>query len=414
MNNKSTLLNTFLCLLVFSPFICFSQTDKKIPGYYITTSGDTIKGCFPGYKEWGNNPANVTFIGTNDTKTILTANNCKYLSIEGYDSYVSYSGFRLLNPTELQTATTDSSDQIEAISCFLRIIFINYQFQLFELQDAKRTNYFYKYKNEPIQELKYKGYISETSAFVQGDIYKQQLSNVFSAEIADKKIQVNELKYDELSLANFLETIYNTPAAAITSKSADKKKIKYFISGGIAVNSFSVSGDNTLPVVLAKYNTSISPVFIAGAIIPTQRNFGRLSFSPQLNVSSYDHSGTYKTGGPSYYDQTFTFRSSFKASLISYAGYNIVQANTLSWRLAGGLGVSYINNNEAIKKDNRNNGIIIDKLPSLEMSFNLQTSILLANKLMLLVDYSLPTDAANYEYYLGDLTTLYVTAGWAF
>src|SRR6476660_8911382 len=143
--SRCTLANRCLFTATLLFFFCntFSQKNE-FTGYYIKLTGDTVKGVFTNYRQWGNNPDRVSFIQTSTgTELQLTPTNCQSFLIDNNDHYVSYQGPRLTNPIDFNNAQNNTADAFETITTFLRQAAATEKLKLYVYKESSRINLFY-------------------------------------------------------------------------------------------------------------------------------------------------------------------------------------------------------------------------------------------------------------------------------
>lgn len=411
-----------LSLLLTVSCKSFTQ-QKKIEGDYITSSGNTVKGCFPTFKQWDKNPSEVEFITTDNVTVILTPNNCLSFRIADYDSYIAYRGPRMINPIEdSKTETTDSTSQYDSINTFLRVIYQTNDIKIYSLKDKKRTNFFYQ-KGKDIIELEKKQFIRNAgnNKYISSiDRFKDQLKKEFSDQIIAKKLQfdINNLSYSEKKIVKFMDMVNETA----TSKKINKYPTQLFVGAGAALNSFSYKSPYTTDEEnMIDYKSPIKPVLVIGANIYVSRNFGRTFISPRIKLYSYKSSGEVPiTLSPS---AAYTVKSTFGAgpiiTILVNAGYLILKSDHLEWYIsAGPNAIALLNNKEvreeiitagqgpgstAIREDNR-----------FIFSVNAETGITIRKNWTAWLNYQPPIKAFEYTTSSIKFSSLQIGINWTF
>lgn len=260
----------------------FLVLDSSCQDMYVTNSGDTIHGKITNYEEWDRNPQEVTFIDNSGKSITLTPLNCKSFSAGKSDTYVSYSGPRLLNSTDIiNTYGLNSSvDTTENINTFLRLIFHHKEFSLYKYLDTKRTNFFLA-TNGSIKELAYYEYTDDGGNTKTNEAYKiyilNQLNLVNDPDLMNK---INSLVYEESALVKFFVNILRDK-----DYKAEKIRKNYAteILVGIGIQArfgSGVSGDGS-----NARQTALNPLAEIGVRFYGHRNYGKLFFEPSLIVS---------------------------------------------------------------------------------------------------------------------------------
>lgn len=315
-----------ICILFLSGNMCYAQ-KKEVPGYYVSTGTDTIRGTFINYNDWAFNPDQIMFIKTGSAeKTILTPDNCLRLRIEGYDDYVSFAGERLTNPTGFAAAVhdPDSTKQYTPVKTFLRVVFANENFSLLEYNDKLRANYYVQKKNEPVIELLYYQYNDLTGNVVERNLYKSQLQELLVDYIAAKPKMGEALEYvayDDDQLASYFSKVTGTNHRIQRLRS----HTQFFIT--LALNTATVKEENQY----FSLSNSLSPVAGIGFIDYGRRNFGRSFFSVSLKVSHLNSSAFSKK----------VYLKAWMPEVSFSPGYFLIHKKNISWYASlalGGLG----------------------------------------------------------------------------
>ncbi|HMG83927.1 MAG TPA: hypothetical protein VK559_12880 [Ferruginibacter sp.] len=416
---KAISLFTFFLLVALSPIAAIAQSPKNITGYYINSAGGTVRGSFPQYKDWTNNPDKVVFLPSNATEPIsLTTSNCSLFEVDDYDTYIAYAGKRITNPIDLNSSSDqiDSTSQFDTIQIFLRIIFNYDDFKLLMLQRKDRINIFYQKKNEQPIELVYKSYSTSADNFKSITTYKDQLEAMFWDSISEKHLaqNLNTLSYGEGSLANFMKKVYSVPTVKVKKKAM--YKVSYSINIGAAVNFLSTTGKNNYQQTNIKSTSTISPVLTLGMYIPFGRNFGKLGLSPQLSLYSYKNSGSYTL---SINNVTHTLGAQYKTDLLIvpkvYVTYKMIENKNFEWNAGAGIGLAIASGQTQIFSDNSIYYFAdSSKGKDIYPTINFQTGFVLKKKINFLINYSLPTIATDYYNYVGKHSSLQFSIGYEF
>jgi hypothetical protein len=306
------------------------QAQKALAGFYITLRGDTVTGSFPQFKQWKNNPSAVRFETAVKQVIELTPGMCRSFTIPGYDTYETMETNRMTNSTRFSeykfrmlNRQSDTATY-ERINAFFRRVFFSKSLSLYEFSDTKRMNYFLK-TVDGVSELIYRVYYAGNT-MIKDETYKAQLSALFTTNIeanAKLKRKIDQLDYDEDAIVSFLETVYNMDSA---KGKTDSRPTDFFIAGGVSYNTFKVnsSGQLVLPPATIKYNSSVVPVLIVGAIHYIRRNFNRYFITTEIKYTSFDHRG--KTSA----DREWRYKSQIIAPGIG-VGVKWINKETFGW-----------------------------------------------------------------------------------
>jgi hypothetical protein len=267
------------------------MAQKRVPGYYISSKGDTISGSFTEFSEWNFNPSHVKFEGNTNESHVLTVENCKSFAVNGYDQYESIQLSRMTNSIELNgNYEMEGAEAFENIKVFGRIIYNNNGLRLIEFKDKKRENYFYQKDNGAITELVFRVYLSDGKV-VDDKRYLKQLQALFVSHLQkDKKLAqgLPRLQYTEEDLVSFVNQVHNEKVL----KNARKYPSELVLIGGASFNSFKVTPRNVfLTQSTTSYNSVLSPIIGFGIINYSQRNFGKNIYAVQIKNYSFKNKG---------------------------------------------------------------------------------------------------------------------------
>lgn len=397
-----------------------AQRSKTFPGFYITPTGDTVKGVFPNYTQWSKNPVRVAFISSSASLPIaLTPENCLKFSIENYDEYLAFSGQRLENSIDdnqiMRSPQSETFDeQYETISVFVRRVAKTTGCELYMLSDSKRINYFYKLPGQALVELKYQKRYDQNRIF-EFPGYRQQLNRLFYDEVTKRNLTklLEGLPYTEAAMANFFKKLY--PVAKAKNKTRNTAA-GWVLSAGVSINQMKLKGDKSIDKVGRDYSSSFSPLISLGYILPISRNFNRYFIYPQVKVFSYKISGERSNG-------TFLKRSTFQASPVVVGeingGMNVLNKEDLRVFITGGAGMMLLVKNREADQVYTVAGNSLytsakSDLAKATYTLNMSAGVILKNKMMVSTTYHFPTPVGNYVYYSHLLSSIQVKLGYKF
>jgi hypothetical protein len=387
-----------------------SAQSHDADGYYIGLKGDTVFGKFPGYAEYSNSPAKVPFQPSNaDEPITLTPDSCLKFSAGHGESFISYTGKRLANATNYQNATSDNIDVYTDVSVFIRELFNDGHYRLYELKDSKRSNFYISGDTTPLRELYYKEYIEynndnngvDNNKVVESPVFKQQLKTFFMPIINtnfDLERRITSTPCSSGGLTNLF--------AIMTTGKAVKTKRKYptqvFVGLGESSNTLKVTLVNAIGGTGSEgaYSTQVSPVFEAGVRLFSQRNYGRLFFMFRANYYQFQNSN--KTADP--FDPTIV-KTTYGSSVLSFpisVGYKFI--NSPDFSLEGSAGASLLilsNNNETqlINPGPLETSIITSDSRSNAFSLFGEAAIVLFKKISVYAGYYSPCSISSSQIY---------------
>ncbi|MEP7374371.1 MAG: hypothetical protein ABI675_13340 [Chitinophagaceae bacterium] len=104
----------------------------------------------------------------------------------------------------------------------------------------------------------------------------------------------------------------------------------FFISAGVAVNSFGVTGDKSYHETQIDHTSPISPAFVVGARFYTDKENLRLFFAPGISVFSFSAKGDIDlTSGLATYHHASSFRSKIVIAPSASLGYHFINKSRL-------------------------------------------------------------------------------------
>lgn len=408
--NQTNMKTIFLfCTLLFC--ICLNAQIKVISGYYVNTSGDTVKGSFPKYSQWSRNPDRVEFIPAGNSNILqLTPATCLAFSIDNYDDYVSYSGKRLINPIEDDAAINnngyffDSKDFDTTITCFLRLVIKTPLCEILVFNDRLRANFFYRLTGQPIQELRFKKYYSDNSLHEMPE-YRAQFNNLFSKEISAKNLdkKLENLPYTEEGIENFISELSGG------TKSKTKRPARLTIAAGVSINFLDVTGDLSMPEVTSKFNNSFSPFISVGFVLPISRNFNRFFVYPQLRAYNFKNRTNYST---TYSTKVITYQSSLCLLPEVNGGVNIVNRQDFRFFLYGGAGMLFLLKNKELHQSSGSVGYYEIATSKMSYSANVSGGISIKDRFLVMASYHVPVPVANFVAYSVMQSNLQVGIGY--
>lgn len=392
---------------------------KNVSGYYIDTQGDTVRGSFTKYAQWSKNPQQVEFLSDNG-QVLLSPANCNRFSVAGYDTYISYTGKRLLNPIDdgvvmdYKTLISDK-DSSEQVSVFLRLATNTAGVSLYVLNDNNRINYFYQLPGQPVVELAYKKFYSENQV---GDVseYQKQLYVSFGSLVYEKNLTtaLEQLPYREKDLSSFFKKLFPSPG---TANARPVNKAKWIVAAGTSINMIATKGDGNTAFVPKSFPATVAPLVSLGYLIPVDRNFGRYFVFPQLKLFNYKTTGEI----PQYsLTKEVTYKAPLAVALDVNGGVNIINKEKLTFFVVAGGGLLAQINAKQIEQlytsANHTPQYAPHEttLPWLTFCLNAGAGVTINQKVFISADYKLPTSITNFVAYRITLSAVQLKLGYAF
>lgn len=396
------LITTSLASLVLTAFFTVtSVAQNTFEGYAINTTGDTLLGQFTRYKQWSRSPQKVNFVNQQGKETELTPMNTRLFVVSGFDTYLSYKGPRMTDPTTLFAASNGFTpeNEKEEVEIFLRKIGEATGISVWELTDSKRKNFFYQEGNGTPVELQFKA-VMRNNILVEERAYRQQLRMLFQNYKTPNELNtlLAKLEYEEESFEDFMKQLAGSQARR---KKPEGNGLFFF--GGISYNSMSFHYE-TLPS--NSISSSVSPVVGFAYFATTGRNFNRLFFFPSLRFYTYQHQGNNRLTGSS-----ASYKSGLVASPALSMGYFFSDKPKVRAFAAGGLAMMVLPKNSVTF-----GGFVATKDDEHDLVYGvqLQAGVVLRKKLILSAYKLFPSVITNRVFYTGRHANLQLTVGYKF
>lgn len=336
---KQILLSSFAALIGLSSF---SQNYQ--PATLTTNDGKTLEGQI-NYKNWKKNPSTIQFrkdetsaaqsYGVRDLRSFVVSGDRYVSAVVDVDYRSELAAY----------ITTESNIITKRDSVFLQALVTGTK-SLYQYYDD--IEHFYIAKNDTFELLKYKKYISVTSA--NGRIYLYNRDFTVQLEqyldgCESFKSGVSKAKYQARDLQNVFARYYK--CAANTPDFVQKKETENFELGviaGVSNTTFAVNSSATLDV-LSRTDFSSSINFAGGAffeiVFPRQR--GKISFNNELMYASYATQGHDRvtTSPTRYEEQTFDFAYSY-LKLNNMLRYKFLLNNNSAIFINGGISNGFV------------------------------------------------------------------------
>lgn len=389
----------------------FSQS-----GYYINENGDRIDGEFKNYKQRKINPSSVFFISSDKVEVTLTPQNCKEFTIHNVDSYVSFKGLKLKAKTGDISEDVTIIDGKDSVQQFLRILVSGDGYKLLSFNDNKSETFFYQDKSDAVIELEHVTAINSQGQSYELDTYLNQIRNTFWPLIEKNNLQneLIDLKYSESDLVDLFSKMLS-PNTKSGLQNVSKTKLSYFLSTGISVNTFSPESAGPTTI---QFNTTYSPLFVAGLQLYGNREWKKFSFLMQARAYKYKNTGNSEDKpGISTVPIQINYKSSFTALVQTGIGYDWIQNQIFSFNTSAGAGVLIIAGNEQEKK-------IFSTPSSIATEKNSEEKMLWGNlflqssfcykRMMLIGTYNLPVGTSSVPNFGAKVKSFQITIGYRF
>jgi len=295
---KTTKMLKSLATLMLGTFLSLNAYSQQnfIPGYVVTTDGDTLHGQID-YRNWDKNPDKISFVHEGKTTPeqyspldikSFKANDEVYVSAIVRSSLSSRKAGNLGDETELKTAIDTT---------FLQTL-IQGDKSLYYLKNRQGIENFYTKQNGQYDLLVYNVYKSNKENKVRvNKRYVGQLTLYFNNAPSVQQ-QLQKANYTKTSLKNlFLAYYHKSSKAPKFQKKTDKGSVEYGIVAGVSISNVKFGGDNFVYLTSADISPSVNPTagLFLNFVLP--RSQGKWSIYNELNYNSFqlttDYNGFY-------------------------------------------------------------------------------------------------------------------------
>jgi hypothetical protein len=254
------MMKTFYSLLLIAllfPFLTKAQSNYK-PGYVVDLKGDTLKGLI-NYKEWDQNPKQISFKGNSGAVQVYTPQNAKAFAVDGFEYYEKNIVNASQDPLDLAklTGVIDTTTRIDTV--FLHIMVKGHYLSLYSYRDNIKTHY-YILENGNVQpeELGYHAYIDkmETSSVKYVNRYRIQLQYEAQKYGSGDALEslISHTDYTDQGLTKVVSKINGSATSEHINQSRSGTRL--FAGVSAYYSSFKFSGAFPFALVPAVKNTS--------------------------------------------------------------------------------------------------------------------------------------------------------------
>jgi hypothetical protein len=401
---------------------------QAVPGYYIATSGDTVRGQFPGYHRTDQTPERIAF-RPNDASAelLLTPQNTRRAVVDGADTYIAYTGTRLTNPVSLYAQATASSSPVESsapVSAFLRVVSERGPFAFLVLNDGIRSNFYYTEAGGAPQELRNLVYASAGSP-VETRTFSQQLINLLNAGRNDNKFGqvLQRMDYSENAFAALAGPKDASPVAPTTAATtgtistsapapaSSHNRGTFIALAGVAISQLTATYDPA--ETLSEFGSSVGPTIGIAYQLSADRPNDRFYIRPQIMVQGQKFTRKEMTNG---FVATRTYKSTAADFQFGF-GYRFVDNGNVRLSVGPHVGASVLINrtmtlawiNPAGKEVQ-----VQEKDTEVGMSFGAQLAAELGRRFHLWTGYTMMTKGREHVQYEGRVSLLRVGIGVGF
>jgi len=281
----------FIALLSLTIAIQFNATAQRNykPGYVVTLNGDTTKG-FIDYKEWNQNPRDITFKTTEQAATVqyLPA-EIRAFGVTGFDDYLTYIGPITKGAVDLGDLSSGIDSSFVNDNVFLRVLTSGKDVSLYRYDDKIKTRYFVADGTAAPVELKRFVYLDskQSDKIREYNFYMQQLlALALKYQPADKNLaeRIQKLPYRNQEIEDVVLKLDGTNNN-IKKTAAARGGLRFF--AGISANSFKTTiQDKETPIGKAEPSNTISPGVNFGVDVFFNKNVGKWIFRTEVGLST--------------------------------------------------------------------------------------------------------------------------------
>lgn len=398
----------YFILLTLLPFLSVAQNNYK-SGYVINSKNDTVRG-FINYREWEQNPKNITFKNNQSTdEKTFSPNDIKYFEVTGLEYYQSCRVNISLGSLDADKLTINADTTTKSDIVFLRIVQTGKNATLYTYNDDIKLRFYLldKTMSTP-QELLYRKYLNpqDRGQIITRNIYSSQLSAAASAGnvLTDKlSNEISVLRFDETDLKKLVAEINRGDGENPTKQWGKRGGVSFYGGIGLASSKLAYSGNAGSLPLLGTSSSSVSPTLSAGInvyinpnvrrlLLRFEANFWLMSYNPSLSANNP------VTGSPNYSSQEV---KGFDVSFSPQVLYNLYNTDALKAYLGVGiaLNVSNYSTNQFTQTTPGFAGISYSDNPKLEnfwVSLPIKAGVVIGKKFDLNLCYT-PSSVVNTE-----------------
>ncbi|HTI60520.1 hypothetical protein [Mucilaginibacter sp.] len=397
------------CLTVLS-FLIFQDAEAQHnyrPAYIVDLKSDTLKG-FIDYKEWENNPKQISFKSNlnQSAPTQFSAANMVAFGINGaeyYHKFIVSKSKGQTNPNKLSIGidtgkTTDTA--------FLKVVVAGKSVSLFSLTDDIKTRYYItSTEDRQAHELDYYiFYIAENNVKVQTLFtFRNQLKLVadhYNKDSAKLTEDIKYANYRERDLREVVDLINGESSQSFTPPGVFGARV--FAGAGARFNKLNAGGGGAF--FPNGTNQSVtSPVVSAGADFFLNKYTKKFVFRAEI-----EYSGSHFTIPSTVIDGGGTTASldfkQYNVSVVPQVIYNVYSTDQFKVFLDGGIALNFSSYNKYAYQVNFNN-VSTTSTPNYPAllhywnMFRLGTGVVIGEKVQINASYGLSAPISSSHAY---------------
>jgi len=302
-------------LLGLTGILCLFSTARSQqnfkPGYVITSSNDSLKGSVD-FREWGYNPARITFRNAAGQTQVFSPADIREFGIPPRDFYVSRKVSLDLSSFKIDDLMSYKEPRSAKDTLLFLTVIVKSRTSLFFIKDMNDREHFYIEKENRIpEELILKknikkaseGIVEEKSYIVTTEIFKGQLILLF-ADCPALKEDIDGSEYKTASLRSLIIR-YNKcqPGGTVQFvKKPEKIRARFGLLAGLQMShlKFTGSANEDLPAIHFPSCSSFTGGVSLYLVMPRERAQYILlnelvyqSYSTQGTISQYEEAWQY-------------------------------------------------------------------------------------------------------------------------
>ncbi|MFT3795611.1 hypothetical protein [Flavobacterium sp.] len=229
---------SLVLLMAFS--FCQAQiTFEK--GYFIDNSGKRTE-CYIKNMDWKNNPTDFMYkLQLEDTEARTeTKNNVTEFGIDNISKYKRFNVKIEKSHTNTNKLTKNKAPNFKDEVLFLNVL-IEGEANLYQYTDGLLTKFFFDKKDQPITQLVYIRYLTETGEAAENNQFRQQLLNALKGDNISEN-DLKKIKYEKSALIKLFEKYNSTSNTAVKKfeRKSTAKPFAFKVVAGVTSGSFEM------------------------------------------------------------------------------------------------------------------------------------------------------------------------------
>jgi len=295
MNKSYVLLILLLVILFVMNFNTSYSQENFLPGYVISSNGDTIRGLID-YRNWDRNPTEISFRETE----VSGIENFKPTDIRSFlvqdEIYVGAIVQTEISPRAVNNLDYEPGFKYQTDTAFLQTM-VEGEKSLYFYKSPTRLDNYYIVVEGKFELLEYKQYLRDqggTSLKLENNRYLGQLS-VYFKDCPSIAAKIQTTNYSKKSLEKLFQSFYECKGENLAfSKKTEKIMPEFGVFTGVSFTTVDLTSETFPALVNTEYSTSVN--FTLGAILDLilARNQQKWSINNELMYSSFQVDGYYE------------------------------------------------------------------------------------------------------------------------